>query len=615
MRAAAIGIWLIGAGCLTGASTTEGTSESPPPTSEPCEPAFADLDEDGFGDRSQPLCVGDETAVPNDGDCDDGDPSVYPGAPRRCGGIDDDCDPRTPSPVALLGDRAFDTLEEAVAAAAFDEVVDVCTGEHVVQTVEVPHTVTVRSQVQDRAAVVLHGTGEGPLFQLSDSQAMLTLQHLTLTGGQGEQGGVVSGANPEGPELWGTVALMDVIARKNSAQNGGVVAASTVALQDSLLEHNDADQTFGYGGAILAVQVDVLGSTFASNDAFRGGAIYAYGGLNSSDSIFDDNSATDAGGAAFADGGVYSTNDLFDDNEADDGGAVMVLAPSTFDDVDFLGNRAIHEGGALLASSLSGTTEDELDLTRSTFDGNIATVGGGLYVEGFGTVQAELTTWTNNQADDPNLLAAWGGAAAVVVDSAGGTQWTGGLLQSNQTAGKGGGLHVFCETANLPMTLSGVNFEGGTATYGGGLYVIGACDMSLSSCVFDGNEAEVHGGGMVLGLDALADLSNVSFTDNTSEVGSALLMASRTEVWMWSGSVTNNQSGRNSAAIHMSTSPGAAGDLSLSYTDFGKLGTANDPYSLAQGFPSEFSKATYVLQFQGSTTITCDAIGCGGSNP
>jgi len=55
---------------------------------------YADMDEDGYGDGSDPVTscefpygyVGDST------DCDDSDPEVNPGADELCNGIDDDCD-------------------------------------------------------------------------------------------------------------------------------------------------------------------------------------------------------------------------------------------------------------------------------------------------------------------------------------------------------------------------------------------------------------------------------------------------------------------------------------------------------------------------------------------
>jgi hypothetical protein len=55
---------------------------------------YADEDEDGYGDASQPVtsCEFPAGYVGDDSDCDDGDPAVHPEADELCNGVDDDCD-------------------------------------------------------------------------------------------------------------------------------------------------------------------------------------------------------------------------------------------------------------------------------------------------------------------------------------------------------------------------------------------------------------------------------------------------------------------------------------------------------------------------------------------
>lgn len=54
---------------------------------------YNDLDGDGFGDSSTTTeaCEPTDNWVESDGDCDDGDPYVYPGAEEICDGVDNDC--------------------------------------------------------------------------------------------------------------------------------------------------------------------------------------------------------------------------------------------------------------------------------------------------------------------------------------------------------------------------------------------------------------------------------------------------------------------------------------------------------------------------------------------
>ncbi|MBL8618246.1 MAG: hypothetical protein JNM72_21715 [Deltaproteobacteria bacterium] len=55
---------------------------------------FADADGDGFGDDAAPGegCAPPTAAATVGGDCDDADPEVFPAAPERCDGVDQDCD-------------------------------------------------------------------------------------------------------------------------------------------------------------------------------------------------------------------------------------------------------------------------------------------------------------------------------------------------------------------------------------------------------------------------------------------------------------------------------------------------------------------------------------------
>ena len=80
------------AGCLVPDALVEGAERC---RAEDMVPLWPDLDGDGFGDAAQiPVagCPGAPSWADVGGDCDDGDPASFPGAPELCNGRDNNCD-------------------------------------------------------------------------------------------------------------------------------------------------------------------------------------------------------------------------------------------------------------------------------------------------------------------------------------------------------------------------------------------------------------------------------------------------------------------------------------------------------------------------------------------
>jgi hypothetical protein len=76
-------------------------------------PGFADLDGDGFGDPAAPTtaCALGDGVVDDDTDCDDADPTSFPGADEVCDGADNDCDGQIDFGTSVPGQLS--TLQEA----------------------------------------------------------------------------------------------------------------------------------------------------------------------------------------------------------------------------------------------------------------------------------------------------------------------------------------------------------------------------------------------------------------------------------------------------------------------------------------------------------------------
>ncbi len=131
----------------------------------------------------------------------------------------------------------------------------------------------------------------------------------------------------------------------------------------------------GDGGAIANEgALSVTGAYFSENEAGDGGAIYNSGDLNVASSTFSGNDAAGDGGAIdnVADADDPITNSTFVSNTADLGGAVYNCGVMEVGGSTFTSNTAV-EGGALYNS-------DELAVTDSTIEYNTASdKGGGIY--------------------------------------------------------------------------------------------------------------------------------------------------------------------------------------------------------------------------------------------
>ena len=208
----------------------------------------------------------------------------------------------------------------------------------------------------------------------------------------------------------GTLTVADSDFFANVAENlGGAVrsANSTLLVDDSLFEGNDA--TNGSGIYAAGQSITVSNSEFRENTGTIGGGITARQVRGTiSDTLFERNTVTGSAGAVFVDGGD-TTMDIFDsqflENSAMLGGAIF--GDTIFDDLNvhrsvFTGNSATLDGGAIYyeTNTLSSPILDVF-FTDTTIDSNTAgRNGGGIYLDGERGIGLMRTTISNNTAVD-----------------------------------------------------------------------------------------------------------------------------------------------------------------------------------------------------------------------
>jgi hypothetical protein len=244
---------------------------------------YVDADSDGYGDTSlvSTQCDAPSGSVATGGDCDDADATVSPAATELCDAVDQDCDGSTTDDAgtALWTDTSGSTDVSSILSAG-TVALPVSVGDAATSTLVVSAgTLTLcdgtwyaRLSFSDPASDVTvrgrNGAASTTITTANDlggpngsvvtvSNSTLTLEGLTITGGNGVSGTAGGG-------LW--------VNRDTS--HGGLPSVPNLSLVDAVVSGNESR----YGG---------------------GAVIYGYGWLDLVDSTIEDNSASIAGGGVW----------------------------------------------------------------------------------------------------------------------------------------------------------------------------------------------------------------------------------------------------------------------------------------------------------------------------
>jgi parallel beta-helix repeat protein len=283
------------------------------------------------------------------------------------------------------------------------------------------------------ATIDASGLGNDRIFDVLNPGATLSIDNLTLTGGNvtaaGEDGGaidLISGA---------TLNVTDSEISNNTADdNGGGIAGdvgNTITITNSLITGNEAAGSDG-GGVYTDDNgnVTVTNSTISNNTAnYDGGGIHFDddGTLTISDSTVSGNTSGTEGG------GIHLDND----------GTAMVTRTTVS------GNNADQDGGGLYFDARA-----DLTITDSTISGNTTTdEGGGLEVEEDSTVTISNSTFSGNSTDYAGG-GVNGDGSGIVFNISNST------IAFNTTNSNGGGINVDGGTLNIDNTIVATNVSG-----------------------------------------------------------------------------------------------------------------------------------------------------------
>ena len=272
--------------------------------------------------------------------------------------------------------------------------------------------------------------------------------------------------------------------------NGGTLNV----LEGAIIQNNKYSLQ---GGAIQARNnstVNISGGTFKNNKSERdGGAIAAYGPLNITGGIFEENSSGDKNtGGAIIIGKNYTasiSNATFRNNKASTGGAIYSSKKFSTSNTTFENNTA-NWGGAIFASK-------GVELNNVSFNENIANKqGGAIYISKGDSVLTDCT-FTKN------------GSQAIFInhENNGTTKISNTSFTENYSNSFGGGIYL---GINSKLIVKDSTFIKNMAAYGAGIASAGTgeVDKELTNIKVDSS----------------------TFTDNLSLMGAGIYTAFPTEI-------------------------------------------------------------------------------------
>ncbi len=332
----------------------------------------ADADADTDADADADLTDDDgDGYTEEDGDCDDDDAAVNPGAEEICNEVDDDCDGVVDPDTDHDGDGVLDCDDDCpirVAAGgtgdgrhadplgAIQDAIDLALG---VSCSEVEVSAGTYAESIDFSGLdlwiyadgeaTIAGDGTGPVVTIATGEGPgAVLEGFSITGGGGLEGAgiLIDGADPE---IVGNTIVGNIT--DASGVGGGIALRDSSALiTENTITENEAcfggpEEYCDGGGIFIRGGAPVIeGNTITDNRAGDGGGIWvARGGMQLSHNIIAGNEAMDVDPVDGGQGGGVDIqigwsdmaihNNIFTNNKASThGGGLVVYEPSTDED-------------------------------------------------------------------------------------------------------------------------------------------------------------------------------------------------------------------------------------------------------------------------------------------